>query len=106
MVWRRGTIKYRTRLSRRDHTDLPPDSLSDHPVWEPYRISHRLKFARLGVLSGGVIVDKDSGEPAIADYVGGFLAADIPNWQTRIVVGDVRWGVGTGLVFPRRSWSP
>jgi hypothetical protein len=49
----------------------------------------------------GVVTEKDAGERSVTDFVAGHVAATIPAWSTRIVVGDFVVESAEGLVFWR-----
>jgi len=69
--------------------NLPPRWARDRQMLMPFS------------LELGVVTEKDAGERSIADFVAGHVAATLPQWSTRIIIGDFIVESAEGLVFSR-----
>ena len=54
---------------------------------------------------GGLVIERDAGEPGFADYVSGALGYRSPGERWQLVFGHVRAHIGTGLLASRASAS-
>ncbi|TFH02776.1 MAG: hypothetical protein E4H13_01040, partial [Calditrichales bacterium] len=68
----------------------------------PFESLTRMRFSLQGWLSGGVLMQKDPGEPALNDHLTGYLSWHPPNLPIRIHLGSftVRWAEGLILAPP------
>lgn len=68
----------------------------------PFYIQQRLLFQTRYNISGGIIWEKDAGEPDYFDYGSFYLHYHPPGKRFSIIAGDYYQKIGTGLI----SWSP
>ena len=89
--WR---LQYTSRISR---PSKRANSFND------LRLYQRLQIVSPARLSAFFLTERDPEEPAITDYVTGYIA--LPLSRVNIIIGDVRPEWGQGLLFSRRTRS-
>ncbi len=68
----------------------------------PYYVQQRFLFQSEYNISGGIIWEKDAGEPDYFDYGSFYLQYVNPTGKFSLLIGDYYQKIGTGLI----SWSP
>ena len=89
--WR---LQYTSRISR---PSKRANSFND------LRLYQRLQIVSPARLSAFFLTERDPEEPALTDYVTGYIA--LPLSRVNIIIGDVRPEWGQGLLFSRRTRS-
>lgn len=89
--WR---LQYTSRISR---PSKRANSFND------LRLYQRFQIVSPARLSAFFLTERDPEEPAITDYVTGYIA--LPLSRVNIIIGDVRPEWGQGLLFSRRTRS-
>ncbi len=75
----------------------------------PFKIYNRITVALANAtfgsafptmsVEGGLLTEKDPGEPAVADFISAYVDLRIPQARTRILAGTFMFNSGFGLVF-------
>lgn len=91
----RSRLLWRTRMVLPDPTDPNP--------WRRAATYGRLLASTGECWNGGLVIERDGGEPGFADYASGTLGYRSADGREHFVVGHVRAHVGTGLLTSRMS---